>query len=160
MRQINICVHGRDPGRLSDWLKSLKPLKYHLQLKTKEDVGGRGLEFQRQFTWRWKSTCLLGQQRPWDTEWPLIAKPLWSPPHPILWWHLHPRWWHYSFIQILPVAKGEVKRDLLSLLFLKNNQPKLILMVKRHILGCQILLLHGPAFETSPRSLTVQKLSW
>ena len=38
-------------------------LKYHLQLKTKEDVGGSGLELQgggRQFTWRWKSKCLLG----------------------------------------------------------------------------------------------------
>ena len=48
---------------------------YHLQLKTKEDVGG-GLGLQRggrQFTWRWKSKCLLnkcllGQSETGDAE--------------------------------------------------------------------------------------------
>ena len=42
--------------------------KHHLQQKTKEDVGGSDLGFQRggrQFTWRWKikrlvNICLLG----------------------------------------------------------------------------------------------------
>ena len=78
MRKINrrkieqsliTCIHGRDPGKLSNLPKWLKPhLKYYLQLKTKEDVGGSGLRIQRggrQFTWRWKSKywvnkCLLG----------------------------------------------------------------------------------------------------
>ena len=50
-------------------------LKYHLQLKAKEDVGVRGLGHQRggrQLTWRWKSKCLVDKcllgQRQWDTE--------------------------------------------------------------------------------------------
>ena len=41
-------------------------LKYHLQLKAKEDVGGSGLGPQkgvRQFTWRWKSKCLVNSKK-------------------------------------------------------------------------------------------------
>ena len=57
MRQINrrksnksliTCVHQRDPGELSNSPNGPNPhLKYHLQLKTKEDVGGSGLGFIR-----------------------------------------------------------------------------------------------------------------
>ena len=39
-------------------------LKYHLQLKTKNDVGGNGLRLQsraRQFTWKWKIK-MFGEQ--------------------------------------------------------------------------------------------------
>ena len=42
-------------------------LKYHLQLETKENVEGSGLELQRgerQFTWRWKSKCLVSKCLP------------------------------------------------------------------------------------------------
>ena len=42
-------------------------LKYHLQLKTKENVEGRDLGLQRggrQFTWRWKSKCLVNKHMP------------------------------------------------------------------------------------------------
>ena len=54
----------RNPGKteqLSQNRQSLQ-LKYHLQLKTKEDVGGSGLELQRegrQYTWKWKSKCFV-----------------------------------------------------------------------------------------------------
>lgn len=56
-------------------------LKYHLQPKTKEAVGGSGLGLQKGgtwFTWRWKSwclvnKCLLGLQWQWDPEWTLIS---------------------------------------------------------------------------------------
>lgn len=37
-------------------------LKYYIQLKTNEDVGGGGLGHQkngRQFLWRWESKCLV-----------------------------------------------------------------------------------------------------
>ena len=39
-------------------------LKYHLQLKTKEDVGGEGVGLPRggrQFTWRWESKCFVSK---------------------------------------------------------------------------------------------------
>ena len=39
-------------------------LKYHLQLKTKEDVGGSGLGHQRrgrQFTGPWRNKCLVNK---------------------------------------------------------------------------------------------------
>ena len=39
-----------------------------------------------------------------------------------------------------PPGMGGKQKDFLSLQFLKNNQPKLILMPNRHILGYQILL--------------------
>ena len=57
-------------------------LKYHLQLKTKEDVGGGALTLQRggrQFTRSRKSKCLvnkclLGLHRKQDTRWSLISR--------------------------------------------------------------------------------------
>jgi len=55
-------MRERDTGKLSNLSKWLKPsLKYHLQLKTKEDVAGIGLGFKRggkHFTWRWRSKYL------------------------------------------------------------------------------------------------------
>ena len=67
-------------------------LKYALQLKTKEDVEGRGWRLQRgrrKLTWRWKNKCLvkkkkkvyLTMQRQWDTEWILISRPTMSSPY-------------------------------------------------------------------------------
>ena len=65
-----ICIHEREPRKLSNSPKWKNPhLKYHLQLKTKEDVGDSGLGLERggrEFIWRWKSKgfvnkCLLGQ---------------------------------------------------------------------------------------------------
>ena len=50
-------------------------------------------------------------------------------------------------------------KDLLSLLLLKDNQPKIILMPKKHNLGWQVWLPYSFAFETSSRSFTVQKFS-
>ena len=50
--------------------------------------------------------------------------------------------------------------DFPSLLLLKDNQPKIILMPKKHNLGWQIWLPYSFAFETSSRSFTVQKFSW
>ena len=51
-------------------------------------------------------------------------------------------------------------KDLPSLLLLKDNQPKIILLPKKHSLGWQIWLPYSFAFETSSRSFTVQKFSW
>ena len=43
-----ICLCGRDPGELSKLPKwGNVHLKYHLQLKIKEGVGGSGLRLQR-----------------------------------------------------------------------------------------------------------------
>ena len=68
-------------------------LKYHLQLKTEEDVGGSDLGLQRgrrQFTWRWKSKCfinkcLLGHEEImghreefWQTDFPRFL-PVYTP---------------------------------------------------------------------------------
>ena len=41
-------------------------LKYALQLKTKEDVEGRGWRLQRgrrKLTWRWKNKCLVKKKK-------------------------------------------------------------------------------------------------
>ena len=49
-------------SQLGKWLKPSP--KYHLQLKTKEDVEGRSLGLHRggrQFTWRWRSKCLVNR---------------------------------------------------------------------------------------------------
>jgi len=70
-----ICIHGRDTGKMRNSPKWPSPhIKYHLQLKTKEDVGGSGLGLQsggRQFSWRRKKKCLVKQWcarlcRQWD----------------------------------------------------------------------------------------------
>lgn len=45
-------------------------LKYYIQLKTNEDVGGGGLGHQkngRQFLWRWESKCLVDKSL-WEHE--------------------------------------------------------------------------------------------
>ena len=59
---MRTCIHGRDSGKLSNSTKWLEPsLKYYLQLKTKEGVGGRGMGLrkgERQFAQRWKRKCL------------------------------------------------------------------------------------------------------
>ena len=39
-------IHGRDPGVLTRQNGQNPHLKYHLQLKTKEDIGGSGLRLQ------------------------------------------------------------------------------------------------------------------
>ena len=92
-RKSNKSLITRIPGRdQENWVihqNGQNPhLKHHLQLKTKEDVGGSSLGLLRrgrQFTWRWKSKCLvnrcsLGLQRQWDTEWILISRPCPVPP--------------------------------------------------------------------------------
>lgn len=73
MRQINrrkpnkslvTRIHERDPGKLRNTPNCrYQHLKYHLQLKPKGEVGDRGLGPQRgrQFTWRWKSRCLVNK---------------------------------------------------------------------------------------------------
>ena len=57
-RSVITCVHGRDPGKLSNSPKWKFNLRNHLQLETKKDVGDGDLGFhwgERQLTWRWKS---------------------------------------------------------------------------------------------------------
>ena len=75
---------------LEDWVtcwNGWNPhLNYHLQLKTKEDVGGSGLGLQRagrQFMWRWKSKCLinkclLGCSETMGHRVDLNSRPCWS----------------------------------------------------------------------------------
>ena len=62
---MRICIHGRDSGKLSNSTKWLEPsLKYYLQLKTKDGVGGRGMGLgkgERQFAQRWKRKCLVNK---------------------------------------------------------------------------------------------------
>ena len=59
------CIQGRDPGEMSNLPNGQNPhLKYCLQVKTKEDAVGRDLGLQtgkRQYTWRWKSRCLVNK---------------------------------------------------------------------------------------------------
>ena len=134
-------------------------LKYHLQLKTEEDVGGSGLGCQRggmQFTWRWKSKCLenkclLGQQRQWDSEknfkkQTLLGSSL-SATQFILYISMgiaHLLEWVLA-LHSSRLLRGGKQKEFLSLLLLKNNQPKLVLMPKRHILGSTFapLRCHG-----------------
>ena len=50
------------PGKMYNSPKWLKPSpKYCLQLKRKEDVGDRGMIRGRQFTWKYKSKCLVNE---------------------------------------------------------------------------------------------------
>ena len=49
-------------SQLGKWLKPSP--KYHLQLKTKEDVEGGSLGLHRggrQFTWKWRNKCLVNR---------------------------------------------------------------------------------------------------
>ena len=47
-------IHGRDPGKISNSPNGWNPyLKYHLQLKTKEDVGVSGLGLQKGWEGNW-----------------------------------------------------------------------------------------------------------
>ena len=95
-------VRGRGPGKLGHRNSWNPHLGYHLQLKTKEDVGSSRLWLQkggRQYTWKQKSKylvnkCLPALQRQWTQSgrWSLGRV---LPPHPArvlcrhLWWLLY-----------------------------------------------------------------------
>ena len=142
-------------------------LKFYLQLKTKEDVGGVvwGAEGGRQFTWSWENRylvneCLLGQQRQGDTEQTLVfGSAELSPPHlALIPWRplcdssiLGTNPFNYFFKHYFRPLRGreskqtttKQKQSQKSFLIVKNNQPKLILLPKRHTLGWKILLPAG-----------------
>ena len=56
-------MYTRETLRKTDLLFKMAEI-YHLQLKTKEDSRGSGLEPQmggRQLVWRWESRCLVNK---------------------------------------------------------------------------------------------------
>ena len=134
--------------------------KYHLQLKTEEDVGNRDLRVQsrkRHLTWRWKSKWLTNvcwaRQSCWDTQWTLSPRLCEvCSPHRARMLGVYLQWQLYSgnrpSIQFFQTVKGwgREKEICMNLLFLKNTQPKLILMPNEHTGGgvvANFTLLHS-----------------
>ena len=119
-------------------------LKCHLQ--TKQDIVGSGLGLQRGGIHMEKEKQMSGTQifagscrdnlvqHRVDSD--LYASL--GCPH-----HTQPIFFPISLVRALK------KKIFLSLLFLKNNQLKLILMSKRHILGSQILLPYSVFLDQS-----------